>query len=40
MYHAEFESLKETLYDLQGTKFQGHYIFQESMDFDSGLNET
>ena len=40
MYHAEFESLKETLYDLQSTKFQGHYIFQESVDFDSGLNET
>ena len=40
MYNAEFESLKETLYDLQGTKFQGHYVFQESVDFDSGLNET
>jgi flagellin-like hook-associated protein FlgL len=32
--------LKETLNDLQGTKFQGHYVFQESVDFDSGLNET
>lgn len=40
MYNAEFESLKETLNDLQGTKFQGHYVFQESVDFDSGLNET
>jgi flagellin-like hook-associated protein FlgL len=40
MYNAEFESLKENLYDLQGTKFQGHYVFQESVDFDSGLNET
>ena len=40
MYNAEFESLQETLYDLQSTKFQGHYIFQESVDFDSGLNET
>ena len=40
MYNAEFESLKENLYDLQGTKGQGHYVFQESVDFDSGLNET
>ena len=40
MYNAEFESLKETLNDLQGTKFQGHYVFQESVDFNSGLNET
>lgn len=30
MYNAEFETLKETLYDLQGTKFHGHYIFQRS----------
>ena len=40
MYNAEFESLKETLNELQGTKFQGHYVFQESVDFNSGLNET
>ena len=40
MYSAEFESLKETLYDMQGAQFQGHYLFQESVDFDSGLNEN
>jgi flagellin-like hook-associated protein FlgL len=40
LYNAEFESLKETLFDMQGTKFQGHYLFQESVDFDSGLSET
>jgi len=38
-YNDEFESLKETLYAMQGTQFQGHYVFQESVKFDSGLNE-
>ena len=35
----EFEALQQSLFDLQGTSFQGHYLFQESVDFSSGLNE-
>ena len=40
MYVAEFEGLKESLSNMQMNQFQGHYLFQESVDFDSGLNET
>ena len=36
---SEFEGLQQSLFDLQGTSFQGHYLFQESVDFSSGLNE-
>jgi flagellin-like hook-associated protein FlgL len=39
MYVAEFEGLKESLSNMQKNQFQGHYLFQESVDFDSGLNE-
>ncbi len=36
---AEFEGLQESLFQLQNSSFQGHYLFQESVDFSSGLNE-
>ena len=36
---SEFESLKASLESLVKTQFQGHYLFQESIDFSDGLNE-
>ena len=35
----EFGAMQESLYGLQSTDFQGHFLFQESVDFSSGLNE-
>ncbi len=40
LYMAEFDDLKKSLYNLQNSTFQDHYLFQESADFSSGLNET
>jgi len=36
---SEFEGFQQSLFELQNTSFQGHYLFQESVDFSSGLNE-
>ncbi|MBU60931.1 MAG: hypothetical protein CMI26_00350 [Opitutae bacterium] len=35
----DFRDMQESLNGLQSTDFQGHFLFQESIDFSSGLNE-